>query len=550
MSDVYGIVQRESSIYGTVIVDVPIEGVVYGFVINGGGGTGDGAQGVQGIQGITGTGTQGIQGIQGRQGTIGTGTQGATGTQGIQGITGTGTQGTQGIQGRQGTQGSQGTTGTGTQGVQGIQGISGEQGTTGSQGITGTGTQGIQGIMGAQGVQGIQGSGALISGLSTNYAPKWNGTLLVDSSLYEDNTGHIGFGTSTPTNTTGQGRSFHIYDAAGFPQVYIQSGNPNGAAFFAQKNDTGKQLSFVTFGSTIGSTALGVSRSNNCFLYAYSGSALTIGTLGPESLAFGTNNATRLTIDSTGEVGIGTNNPLFTLDISGNINITNSSTNTGIIYQGGFPILHTFGNSNLFLGYNAGNTSITTGQQNTMLGYQAGLNISTTSYNTAVGYQALMNSATNTGENAAFGRMSLLYATGSNNSGLGNTSLGGVGFTGSYNVGIGKDAGRALTSGAHNTYIGYSAGYANNSSTNTYSIAIGDQAFTTKSYQAVFGASNITETILRGVVIAGSQLNLPVSSPPVSSTATGTYGDFDWDASYIYMCVSTNTWKRAALTTW
>ena len=37
---------------------------------------------------------------------------------------------------------------------------------------------------------------------------------------------------------------------------------------------------------------------------------------------------------------------------------------------------------------------------------------------------------------------------------------------------------------------------------------------------------------------------------PASATATGTAGDIRYDASYIYICTATDTWKRAAITTW
>jgi len=37
---------------------------------------------------------------------------------------------------------------------------------------------------------------------------------------------------------------------------------------------------------------------------------------------------------------------------------------------------------------------------------------------------------------------------------------------------------------------------------------------------------------------------------PASATATGTTGTVVWDANYIYVCIETNTWKRAAITTW
>lgn len=46
--------------------------------------------------------------------------------------------------------------------------------------------------------------------------------------------------------------------------------------------------------------------------------------------------------------------------------------------------------------------------------------------------------------------------------------------------------------------------------------------------------------------------NLIVSSSttPASSSATGTTGTIAWDSGFIYVCTATNTWVRAALTTW
>lgn len=40
------------------------------------------------------------------------------------------------------------------------------------------------------------------------------------------------------------------------------------------------------------------------------------------------------------------------------------------------------------------------------------------------------------------------------------------------------------------------------------------------------------------------------SSPPSSATAACTAGMVTWDANYVYVCVATNQWKRAALSTW
>lgn len=50
--------------------------------------------------------------------------------------------------------------------------------------------------------------------------------------------------------------------------------------------------------------------------------------------------------------------------------------------------------------------------------------------------------------------------------------------------------------------------------------------------------------------INGNTLRLRTSRTPASASAAGNQGDLCWDANYVYVCVGTNTWKRAALTTW
>ena len=50
--------------------------------------------------------------------------------------------------------------------------------------------------------------------------------------------------------------------------------------------------------------------------------------------------------------------------------------------------------------------------------------------------------------------------------------------------------------------------------------------------------------------IAGDTINVPVTRTPASATDPGTAGDICWDASYIYVCVATDTWKRVAIATW
>lgn len=50
--------------------------------------------------------------------------------------------------------------------------------------------------------------------------------------------------------------------------------------------------------------------------------------------------------------------------------------------------------------------------------------------------------------------------------------------------------------------------------------------------------------------VNGDTVRVRSTRTPASASATGNAGDICWDADYIYVCTSTNTWKRAALSTW
>jgi len=45
-------------------------------------------------------------------------------------------------------------------------------------------------------------------------------------------------------------------------------------------------------------------------------------------------------------------------------------------------------------------------------------------------------------------------------------------------------------------------------------------------------------------------VRLRTAKTPATAGAAGNVGDICWDAGYVYVCVATNTWKRAALATW
>lgn len=52
------------------------------------------------------------------------------------------------------------------------------------------------------------------------------------------------------------------------------------------------------------------------------------------------------------------------------------------------------------------------------------------------------------------------------------------------------------------------------------------------------------------LVVKGGRVILPLTVTPASAAATGVAGTVCWDASFIYICVATDTWKRVAIATW
>jgi hypothetical protein len=59
-----------------------------------------------------------------------------------------------------------------------------------------------------------------------------------------------------------------------------------------------------------------------------------------------------------------------------------------------------------------------------------------------------------------------------------------------------------------------------------------------------------------GAITTGTGLTTPTLSvtstgnTPANANSTGTKGQIVWDANYIYVCTATNTWRRAALSSW
>ena len=154
---------------------------------------------------------------------------------------------------------------------------------------------------------------------------------------------------------------------------------------------------------------------------------------------------------SNGNVGVGTTNPVYKLDLAGDINVDQYSG----YRQNGVTILYaTSSLSNVAVG------------QNALIGATGGAN--NTSYNVAIGYGALQIATSSTGRNVAIGAFAL----------VGNT-------TGAYNVALGASALPANTTGIHNLGLGYRSLYTNTIGSDN--VALGLQTF----YSNIDGSGNI-----------------------------------------------------------
>ncbi len=202
----------------------------------------------------------------------------------------------------------------------------------------------------------------------------------------------------------------------------------------------------------------------------------------------------------------------------------------------------TLGKLNTFVGQNSGRVNIL-GSRNSTVGTST-LYSNIHGYdNTAVGNSVLYSNV-NGYENSGVGSFALYY----NISGYGNSAIGAKALlsntSGSYNTAAGQSAGYKITTGTYNSFLGYNAG--NNASQKidaTNSMALGNGTYTTANNQIVIGNTSIVQTLIRGII------NIKTKTP-ASAAAAGTDGDLCWDASYIYVCIATDTWKRAGIATW
>ncbi|MGE5540691.1 MAG: hypothetical protein ACM3TU_00170 [Bacillota bacterium] len=195
-------------------------------------------------------------------------------------------------------------------------------------------------------------AGAAVSGLTTNYLPKWNGGAFANSLVYDTGT-NVGIGTATPATTLqvhgqslwltgGDGSTLGAAAGAGLRMYYNTS---TGAAnIFALDYGTSVSKDIILqspggkvgIGTTTPSSLLSVSGSSGLFLT----NTGTGPTLYIEDAA---NDTTPFTITAAGNVGVGTSTPAAQVSIGQASNGARAfeifdtgsspSTNTALFYR-------------------------------------------------------------------------------------------------------------------------------------------------------------------------------------------------------------------------
>ncbi len=261
-----------------------------------------------------------------------------------------------------------------------------------------------------------------------------------------------------------------------------------------------------------------------------------------------------------------------------------------VIAPAGAQLIYTApSSSGLFAGVNAGNTTLTNGD-NTGIGYYSLYSLTTGFWNTGVGSNSLKSVTTgvsNTGvgmwtmtniqggaRNTAMGQGAMGGTVDScNNVALGYNSLttlhtGGDSFNtaagyqamaslyeGKGNTAVGGYAGEPMNDGNNNTFIGYVSGPTSNGLSNATAIGYNAQVGAsnslvlggTGSYAVKVGIGTTTPT--QALDVNGNTIRVRQSRTPSSSSDACAQGEIVWDGSYIYVCVATNTWMRSALST-
>lgn len=380
----------------------------------------------------------------------------------------------------------------------------------------------------------------------------WGGIHTVNNLLYGSTSGAITLKTPaavtshTLTLPSAQGAASQVLsnDGAGnLSWVTPASTPPGGATTQIQYNNAGAFAgsSLHTFNSSTGEVSItGAGSTTSMFIGTTAAAAApsSAAQAGGEHLCIGPNTGLNLIASAARNLFIGNNAGNTTTSGSNNLFIgpsagaksLSSNNNIGIGYSSCGGISTTYpGSQNVCVGPLSGRYLQTAASNNNFVGYGAGQTATTGGDNVALGTSAL--SALTTGaENVAVGRLAGGAVTTSNSGGgFGSVFIGWYSgaavTTNASNVCVGAASGRYQT-GTANVFLGTQAGKGTSgSSTGNFNTAVGDAA----GFKLTTGASNaalgeqalVSATTARYVTAVGARAAYAATTMNASTT-TGT----------------------------
>jgi hypothetical protein len=308
----------------------------------------------------------------------------------------------------------------------------------------------------ASAASGVGGSGA------TNYSARFSaGTTLATGSLFDNGT-NVGIGTTNVTKS--------IFTTT---QFRLGTGTTNGYVLTANADGVGSWLA-------AGAGSVGGSGTTNYIPKFSAGTTLADSPITTDGTNVGigmaaTNPSAMLYVVKDAYIGAPTGNAQGLQISSKNIALT-GDYNTMVGFEAGLGL--TSGADNTYFGWSAGYNN-STGGDNTFIGYGAGYGVSglnAKASNTAVGTYAMYYSTT-AGSNVVVGAQAGERMT-----------------TGTYNTVLGNNAHQFNQTGTENTAIGYSAGYGQSGQTNNYNSfggAYSAYKITTGGYNSTWGNQSL-----------------------------------------------------------
>jgi hypothetical protein len=325
--------------------------------------------------------------------------------------------------------------------------------------------------------------------------------------------GLLGLGTSSPQSSldiaNGTFQSVRTYLSSITDTYHLYRGTPDGSGFEHARVFSGRDTSVHTYGS---------------YLAFYT-----------EGKTSGTTDTSveRLRMDSSGRVGIGTTSPstysanLAVFDGAGNgvIAIAQSTSNTTLQSNGQDFYINLKGSGSTIFRRGAGDT------ESARIDSSGRVGIGTTS------------------------PVSLLQVGTGNPTANTAKALFNTNDTTAFGLSISNWTGVAATNGPriafdNSTHGVFSIGGGNG----THSFVIRDEQTSSDRFtidssgRLLVGTSSDSGGAL--LQVNDNRIRIATANTPASAGATGTTGEIAWDASYIYVCTATNTWKRTAISTW